>query len=437
MKLVIASDVIVAGEDTIPIRDAAIEILNEGLCNSMEEGNGNTIQDWDEEAKLVVDLLTQLSDFTRGELTNLKENFDSELYRVQEEVDLAVETAENYGLVSYYSIAIIVLSTFLSLGAYMATFGPKVRTYFMVQKWLVLPLYFLILIFTAIVVAVLSSVIVVNSDLCMGGDYKNPESFVKAIVDAQNVDEYTTQIFDFYVFNSCQGDFIGYDAVDKLSNELKDGNQAVSDLRLLLDQNQAQWEQICGGAEGSLDGLKSNLGAVNLSFSSFIDVTDKCRDLIECSNINDIYTNLFHQGVCTELPNTQFWMLTTMILVLVFGMLLFTFRSALTPTLEDDEPEDYYYSKNTELKTQGQDVPDDDGFGDNPALAAGAAGAIVGGAVIGGTLLDDDLSRDIDNDDDELETSVEGGTKGDEDEEGEEDLSFVNPEMCGVEIAPC
>ena len=54
--------------------------------------------------------------------------------------------------------------------------------------------------------------------------------------------------------------------------------------------------------------------------------------------------------------------------------------------------------------------------------------------MFGGALLDDDLSRDIDNDD-ELETSVEGGTKGDE--EGEEDLSFVNPEMCGVEIAPC
>lgn len=39
----------------------------------------------------------------------------------------------------------------------------------------------------------------------MGGDYKNPESFVKEIVDAQNLDEYTTQIFDFYVFNvSCR-----------------------------------------------------------------------------------------------------------------------------------------------------------------------------------------------------------------------------------------
>ena len=80
---VIASDVIVAGEDTIPIRDAAIEILNEGLCNSMEEGNGNTIQDFDEEAKLVVDLLTQLSDFTRGELTNLKENLVDEKYNIK------------------------------------------------------------------------------------------------------------------------------------------------------------------------------------------------------------------------------------------------------------------------------------------------------------------------------------------------------------------
>jgi hypothetical protein len=346
----VADDIIQAGEDTIPIRDAAIQLLEQGACSSFAGGNGNTI-DFDNEAQTVVDQLTALSDFTRGDLTVLKNNFQTEFFNAQIEVNLVVDKAQSYARLSYYAIAVIFLSTLLSFGGYMAWFGPKIRTYFFVQSWIVLPLYFVVLIMTAIIAGAISAAMVVNSDICMGGESGNPESFIKSIADQYlPLNEYPRQIVDFYILDTCNGDFIGYDSVDNLVNELTDGNQAVVDLKKVLELNQKDFENRCGGGDGSLDGLKSSLVAVNLAFSSFVMISQDARSLLECKPINKIYTDFWHDGVCKQLPNTMFWMFITMILVLVSGMITISLRGALVPELLDDEPDDYYYTKNTERK---------------------------------------------------------------------------------------
>lgn len=136
--------------------------MEEGACSSFAGGNGNTI-DFDNEAQTVVDQLTSLSDFTRGDLTTLKNNFQTEFFNAQVEVNLVVDKAQSYARLSYYAIAVIFLSTLLSIGGYMAWFGPKIRTYFFVQSWIVLPLYFVVLIMTAIITGAISAAMVVNS----------------------------------------------------------------------------------------------------------------------------------------------------------------------------------------------------------------------------------------------------------------------------------
>jgi len=158
----VADDIIKAGEDTIPIRDDAIQLLKEGACSSFAGGNGNNI-DFDDEAENVVEQLTSLSDFTRGELTELKNNFETEFFNAQTEVNLVVDQAQTYAKLSFYAIAVIFLSTLLSMGGYMAWFGPKIRSYFFVQSWIVLPLYFVVLIMTAIIAGAISAAMVVNS----------------------------------------------------------------------------------------------------------------------------------------------------------------------------------------------------------------------------------------------------------------------------------
>lgn len=39
------------------------------------------------------------------------------------------------------------------------------------------------------------------ADACLGGELGNPESFIKAILDTQNLAEYPKQVVDFYILN--------------------------------------------------------------------------------------------------------------------------------------------------------------------------------------------------------------------------------------------
>jgi len=229
----VTDDIIKAGGDTIPIRNDAVALLEEGICSTFTGGNGNAI-DFDNTALDVIKQLALLSDFTSGELTVLRDNFVQEFTNIQTEVKLVVDEAQNYARASYYALVIIFLTSILSAGGYMAMFGPKIRIYFFAQSWVILPLYFLVLITTAIVVATISSTMVVNSDLCLGGEYGNPESFVKSIIDTLDLDEYPQQVVDFYVLNGCDGEFVGYKSLDQLINDLTDGDQAVVDLTQYL-----------------------------------------------------------------------------------------------------------------------------------------------------------------------------------------------------------
>jgi len=351
----VADDIIKAGEDTIPVRNDVVILLEDGICSSFTGGNGNTI-DFDQEALGVIEQLKDLSDFTSGELTDLRNSFHLEFKNIQIEVNLVVDEAENYARASYYALVVMFLASLLSLGAYMAWFGPKFRAYFFAQSWIILPLYFLVLITTAIMAAAIGSAMVVNSDLCLGGEHSNPESFAKYIVDSLDLVEYPQQIIDFYVLNSCAGEFVGYESVDQLVNDLEDGDQAVIDLRTLLEDNQKDFETRCGGAEGSLDGLKSSLTAIDNAFASFVSIGRDTRNLLECEPINQMYKDLYHEGVCRKMPNTMFWMFVTMLLVLFFGMIIISLRGALVPGVLDDEPDNYYYS-NYSKKTETAEEP--------------------------------------------------------------------------------
>ena len=161
----VADKIIEAGTETVPIRDATVSILNEGVCSAFEGGNGVTIN-FDEQALAATQILTDLADFSQGELTDLRNNFENEFNKAETEINLVVDQAQGYAKVSYYAIAIIVFTFLLSLGGHFSWHGPRVRLFFFLQSWVILPLYFLVLIFTVTVVATLAAVLTVNSGKC-------------------------------------------------------------------------------------------------------------------------------------------------------------------------------------------------------------------------------------------------------------------------------
>jgi hypothetical protein len=165
----VVEDLIVAGESTTPIRDNLVEMIDDGVCSAFDGGNGVVI-DLDEQANMVVDTLTDLSDFTSVELTDIKNNFDDQFQSIEADVNYILDEVQGYARISYYAIGIVSMSSLLYIGAYLAWFGPRIltlKTYFYFQSWVVLPLYFLTLIFTAVFTSAIGSALVVNAGMCM------------------------------------------------------------------------------------------------------------------------------------------------------------------------------------------------------------------------------------------------------------------------------
>ena len=125
-----------------------------------------------------------------------------------------------------------------------------------------------------------------------------------------------------------------------LLGEVKDGKQAVVNLREVLEAEESNFQARCEGEEGSLNGLKSDLDSIDLAFSALILTAQDAVNLLECKPINDLYKDVFHVGICKNLPGSVHWMFVTNIIVVAFGMIIFTLRSALLPSLKENEIED-------------------------------------------------------------------------------------------------
>jgi len=171
---------------------------------------------------------------------------------------------------------------------------------------------------------------------------------------------------DHYILNGCQGgDFDAVITMKKLANEMKDALQAVTDLKTILDSGITTFEVACDGEPGSLLPVSDALGTVQYTVVSFISITEQAVEFTECQPINQIYTDFFHEGVCKNLPSALYTMFITIVLVLVFGMVIFTLRGAMLPNILDDEQDDYYYTSSRRWGNSSRSAqisPDDDEF---------------------------------------------------------------------------
>ncbi len=163
----IADDLIQAGTLTTPIRDNLVSLIADGVCSSFDSGNGDPL-DVDAQAQKAVDSLSGLSDFTAVQLVDIKDNFSTQFQEIDGQVDSILDSVQDYARISYYAIGMISLGAFLYIGAYVAWFGPQrytisTKTYFVIQTWIILPLYLLTLILTAIFASAIGTSLVVNA----------------------------------------------------------------------------------------------------------------------------------------------------------------------------------------------------------------------------------------------------------------------------------
>ncbi len=144
-----------------------MKLVADGICNSFDGGNGAQVS-IDPIAQSAANALTQLSDFTLGDFTDMRNNFSSEFTTYEAEVLQVVDNAEGYINISFYAIVVIIFAFFLAGGTYMSWFGPNIRYFFLVQTWFVVPCFFIFLLLSAIAASAIGSGLVVNSGKSQG-----------------------------------------------------------------------------------------------------------------------------------------------------------------------------------------------------------------------------------------------------------------------------
>lgn len=323
-------DVIQFGSDTEPLRENLVAKLATTQICSPEQGE--IAAEFDNGSNILINVLTQLQDFSRNDLTDLRNTFEIEFNRFSDEMNGAFATGDEYAQPIFVAVPVVVFGLLLAIGSYLAWKGPFVKFYFLLQQWLVLPVFFIVLIIMALVLSVTGTALVVNSDLCLGGESRSPEGFVDDVLIRFGVSDDVLEASRYYIINGCQGEYDKKNQVEILVTELNEGLTGIADLRTLIETDASTIINICGTTQEVLDDLDGLFGQTFDAFSDFVSLAEKNVDVLECSRVNDIFVDFYHDALCTSGPYSLMWIFATMMAVYGLGMAVILLRGALYPS---------------------------------------------------------------------------------------------------------
>ncbi len=195
-------------------------------------------------------------------------------------------------------------------------------------------------------------------DFCYGNPSRTPEGTVSHIYEVFSLDNNTRSALDYYIVNGCRGTYDQKSAVEDLILQVNEGTSAATEFQTLIELNQGEFENQCGGQAGSLDPLVETLSLAVDHFDDLLEIGDRTTDLLSCEGINSIWVDIVHDAVCTSAPCAFMWMFTSTMIVYVSGILIYFLRGALLPSedvrdvgtyrgdvYDDDSSEEEYCSE--------------------------------------------------------------------------------------------
>ena len=155
---------------------------------------------------------------------------------------------------------------------------------------------------------------------------------MKHVFQVFDFDENTSAALNYYIVDGCRGEYDQLVAVEDLLTQLDEGHKAATDLQFLIENNKREFEQLCGGDEGSLDPLEVTIELVIEAFHDIIEIGDSATDALTCKDINSIWIDIVHDAVCTSAPSAFTWMFSSITAIYFSSIFIFMLRGALLPS---------------------------------------------------------------------------------------------------------
>ena len=130
--------------------------------------------------------------------------------------------------------------------------------------------------------------------------------------------------------------------------ELNEGIDGIASLKTMLDTDPETIRNVCDMTEARFNELTGLINESLDAFTEFGGITNEAAGVLECSRINGIFVDFYHDALCTNAPYSLMWVFATMMSVYILGMTIILFRGALLPT------EKMYDGNGGESKVHGQ-----------------------------------------------------------------------------------
>ncbi len=152
------------GESSVELRDNLIDVIGQSLCESYGGGQDtNPENEFDNSALALVSILAELQDFAKEELTDIRNAFATDVMQISYQMGNTTDSTVVLANPAYYGAPTIALGFTLLIGIVLAwiEFDPPI--YFSVQTWFIMPLFFILIFVSIIVIAIVGAVLVANS----------------------------------------------------------------------------------------------------------------------------------------------------------------------------------------------------------------------------------------------------------------------------------
>ncbi|GFH58897.1 hypothetical protein CTEN210_15373 [Chaetoceros tenuissimus] len=329
----ITDEFIAFSSNTLGLKEEIVVELEKRICEP--DGSGGIADNFDNSAQQVVNVLGALQDFSLSDLVEIRTTFATKFDMVTDDFYDITGVGKKYAEPMYMWIPILIFGLGIFIGTILAWKAriPCSGMFFCLQSWTLLPVFFLIIVIMVIVLAISSIALVVNSDVCMGGESKKPEGFVELVIQKGKFEGDMLNAAYYYVVDSCVGEYERKGFVEMLVSDLGQATESLNVVMTMIQKEPDNIKATCGISQERLDGLAKIVKDSQNSFSYLSELARETVTILECKPINDIFLSFYHDALCTNGPQSLMWIFATLMIVTILGMLTFLNRGAMLPSI--------------------------------------------------------------------------------------------------------
>uniref|UniRef100_A0A7R9W4W9 Uncharacterized protein n=1 Tax=Pseudictyota dubia TaxID=2749911 RepID=A0A7R9W4W9_9STRA len=323
----IADDLHEVGTNSVPIRNFLVERLG-NFCPNDPNLQDHTGVDFDAIAAEAVQNLELLQNFVDNEVVSFRD-YVGQVEDASKGVDAAISSYDvSEWKVMLYVLPMIILPSFLMIGLFMAWFEVSFKEYQCMLRYLIIPLFGIIVVFSWVFCSLFGLLSVTNADFCSGGTANpSPEGTFMEILSEQGItpDSIVYRSVEYYV-DGCRTGF-PFAFISSYENDLGEAIDSTTTFSNSLDAvGMEDLNRLCGT---DFSDVAEQLVEIRRNLETLIGSASRGLQLLSCESLNSLYVNTFHEGTCTYSVSGFAWVFASLLIVSICGMIMITLRSAV------------------------------------------------------------------------------------------------------------